>query len=71
MLTRIFVSEDPIKLQQRLKDWLDAEQPTIWNYKLDAAGDKFVMIVTYMILPREALYRTWPGGISVSELIAS
>ncbi|SFH08738.1 hypothetical protein SAMN05660649_03791 [Desulfotomaculum arcticum] len=71
MLTRIFISEDPMKLQRRLKNWLDAEQPTVWNYKLDAADDKFVMIVTYMILPGEPLYRAWPGGISVSALTAS
>jgi|GEM_PF-3990476 len=65
MLNRIFIAEDPINLRWELKEWLDAEQPTIWHYKLGSIGKRRVMIVSYIILPAEPLYRSWPGGISI------
>ncbi len=71
MLNRIFIAKDPINLRRELKDWLDAEQPTICHYKSGTIGERHVMIVSYIILPAEPLYRAWPGGISASILTAS
>lgn len=66
MLNRIFISEDPINLRLELEDWQEVEQPTIWHYKLGATNGKYIMIVSYTILPAEPLYRAWTGGISTS-----
>ncbi len=71
MLIRIFISDNFFKLQQDLRDWLNEKQPTISNYELDTVDDKFIMIVSYVILPEEPIYQAWPGGISASALIAS